>query len=66
MLCELVELLLLSQMSHLPNIICKIFEENWLRIYLKANLKSVDLLDVNIDIGTGIFKPLVQQNNVQI
>ena len=44
--------------------ICKIFERNGLQIDICANMKSVNFLDINIDISTGIFKPYVKPNNV--
>ena len=31
-----------------------------------ANLKSVDFLDINMDISTGVFKPYVKPNNVPL
>ena len=33
---------------------------------IKANIKSVDLLDISIDIRTGIIKPFVKPNNVPL
>ena len=44
--------------------ICKIFEKYGLEI--NANLKSVEFLDINMDISTGVFKPYVKPNNVPL
>ena len=38
--------------------ICKIFQDHGLKITIEANLKSVNFLDVNFNLETGIFKPL--------
>ena len=46
--------------------ICKIFEKNGLKIEIKANLKNVDFLDINMDITTGVYKPYVKPNNVPL
>ena len=46
--------------------ICRIFEKNGLRVEIKANLKTVDFLDVTLDIETGIFKPFVKPNNIPL
>ena len=42
---------------------CSIFTTNNLRITIEANLKSVDFLDITIDLRTGIHKPYMKPNN---
>ena len=35
--------------------ICTVFEKNGLRVEIKANLRTVDFLDITMDIETGIY-----------
>ena len=37
-----------------------------MKIDIKANLKTVDFLDINMNIETGIYKPFVKPNNVPL
>ena len=46
--------------------ICKVFENNGLKVEIKANLKTVDFLDITMEIETGIYKPYVKPNNVPL
>ena len=46
--------------------ICKVFENNGLKVDIKANLKTVDFLDITMEIETGIYKPYVKPNNVPL
>ena len=43
--------------------ICRIFRENNLKITIEANLKTVNFLDVTLDLNTGIYKPYMKPNN---
>ena len=49
-----------------PHRLDGLFEKNGLRVEIKANLKTVDFLDVTLDIETGIFKPFVKPNNIPL
>ena len=46
--------------------ICKIIDQNGLRVDIKANMKTVDFLDVTFDIETGIYKSYVKPNNIPL
>ena len=46
--------------------ICKIFKENHLKITIDANLKTVDFLDITMDLRTGIHKPFMKENNTPL
>ena len=37
-----------------------------MKIEITVNVKSVNFLDINMDISTGIFKPYVKENNVPL
>ena len=43
--------------------ICRIFRENNLKITIEANLKTVNFLDVTLDLNTGLYKPYMKPNN---
>ena len=40
--------------------ICKIYQQNSLSIEIQVNAKSVDFLDINLDLRTGIYKPFMK------
>ena len=46
--------------------ICRIFQEHGLKITIEANLKSVNFLDVNFNLETGIFKPYMKPNDTPL
>ena len=52
-----------QQVERVEKQICEIFRENGLKISVEANLKSVDFLDVKMDLGTDTFKPYIKPNN---
>ena len=43
--------------------ICKIVQDNDLKITIEANKKNVNFLDVNFDLTTGIYKPYMKPND---
>ena len=43
--------------------ICKIYQQNSLSIEIQVNAKSVDFLDINLDLRTGIYKPFMKPND---
>ena len=43
--------------------ICKIFKQNDLNITIEANKKTVDFLDITLDLRTGIYKPYRKPNS---
>ena len=43
--------------------ICEVFRKNGLKISVEANLKSVEFLDVKMDLATSTFKPYIKPNN---
>ena len=43
--------------------ICKIFQENGLKITIEANLKCVDFLDVHLDLPSGTYRPYHKPNS---
>ena len=46
--------------------ICKIFKENNLKITIEANHKTVNFLDVTMNLTTGEYKPYIKPNNVPL
>ena len=42
--------------------LCRIFSENGFKITVQANMKSVDFLDINLNLETGVFKPYMKPN----
>ena len=44
--------------------ICEIFRRNGLKISVEANLKSVEFLDVKMDLPTNSYKPYIKPNNL--
>ena len=43
--------------------ICKIFEQNHLRITITVNTKIVNFLDITLDLDTGEYKPYMKEND---
>ena len=43
--------------------ICKIFANNDLKITIEANIKSIDYLDITMDLRAGTYKPFMKPNN---
>jgi hypothetical protein len=46
--------------------ICKVFEDNSLSITIEANQKSVNFLDINMDLRTEIYKPFMKENDAPL
>ena len=46
--------------------ICKIFKDNGLKITIQVNLKTVDFLDITMDLQTGEYKPYMKPNNTRL
>ena len=55
-----------QQLDHVRTEICRIFKENKLKITIHANMKRVDFLDVTIDLESGLFKPNMKPNVLQL
>ena len=43
--------------------ICRIFEQNGLSITTNVNSKTVDFLDITLDLNTGVYKPYMKEND---
>ena len=54
------------QIELLKKELCKIFAKNKLKITIEANLKTVDFLDITMDLRSGIFKPYMKPNNTPL
>ena len=54
------------QVENLKKKICAIFRENGLKITIEANQKSVDFLDINMNLDNGIFKPYMKPNDTPL
>ena len=54
------------QIEMMKKKVCKIFEENGLKVTIEANAKQVNFLDVTLDLTNGIYKPYMKENNVPI
>ena len=46
--------------------ICKVFEENGLKITIEANMKVVNFLDITFDLSTGVYKPFMKDNDIPV
>jgi hypothetical protein len=46
--------------------ICQIFSENNLHITVEANKKSVDFLDITLDLRSGTYEPFMKDNNTPL
>ncbi len=54
------------QTENIKKKICKIFNENDLRITIKANLKSINFLDITMDLRSAQFKPYMKDSNTPL
>lgn len=54
------------QIEQIKKEMCKIFNSNNLKITIEANLKSVNFLDVTIDLRTGTCSPYMKPNNTPL
>ena len=54
------------QVEQIKKQICKIFSDNKLKITIQANMKSVDFLDITMDLRNGIYKPYMKPNNTPL
>jgi hypothetical protein len=54
------------QIEKIKKEICKTFTTNNLRITIEANLKSVDFLDITMDLRNGKYKPYMKPNNTPL
>ena len=43
--------------------LCRIFQANGLNITAEANLKSVNFLDINLNLETGLYRPYMKEND---
>ena len=46
--------------------VCQIFKENGLRITIEANVESVNFLDINMNLKTGLYKPYIKPNETPL
>ncbi len=46
--------------------ICKVFTNNSLKITIEANMKTVDFLDITMDLSSGTHKPFMKPNNIPL
>ena len=54
------------QIEQIKKDICKIFKQNKLKITIEVNMKTVDFLDITMDLRTGINKPFMKANNTPL
>ena len=54
------------QIENMKKKICKIFANSKLKITIEANLKTVDFLDITMDLKSGIHKPYMKPNNTPL
>ena len=54
------------QNENIKKKICKIFNDEGLKITIEANVKVVDFLDITLDINRDIFKPYMKPNNIPL
>jgi hypothetical protein len=54
------------QIENIKKKICKIFTNNKLKITIEANLKTVDFLDITMDLKSDIHKPYMKPNNTTL
>ena len=45
---------------------CKIFNLQGLKIAIEANIKSVNFLDINLDLNSGVYKPFMKPNDTPL
>ena len=51
------------QIEGIKKKICQVFSRNGLKVTIEANSKSVNFLDINMDLRTEIFKPFIKEND---
>ena len=54
------------QIENIKKEICNIFKQNNLSITIEANHKTVNFLDITMDLRTGIYKPFMKPNNTPL
>ena len=54
------------QREKLKQELVKVFHEEGLRITIEANIHSVDFLNVNLDLKTGLHKPFLKPNQTPL
>ena len=54
------------QREKLKQELVKVFQSEGLRITTEANMHSVDFLDVNLDLQTGLYKPYKKPNHTPL
>ena len=52
-----------KQAEQIKKEICKVFAKNKLKITIEANAKTVDFLDITMDLRTETYKPYMKPNN---
>ena len=55
-----------KQIENIKKEICKIFTKNNLKITIEANMKTVDFLDITMDLNSCIHKPFMKPNNTPL
>ena len=55
-----------KQIEKIKKEICQIFANNNLKITIEANKKTVDFLDITMDLITGFHKPYMKPNNIPL
>ena len=54
------------QVEILKKKICEIFRKNKLEVTIDANLKTVDFLDITMELQTDTFRPFIKPNTVPL
>ena len=54
------------QIEILKKKICKVFENNKLKVTIEANAKIVNFLDITLDLSTSIYKPYMKENDTPV
>ena len=54
------------QTENVKKEMCKILKAQGLNITIDANIKTVNFLDVNLDLSSGIFKPYMKPNDTPL
>lgn len=55
-----------KETEHIKKKICEVFKKNKLNITINANMKTIDFLDITMDLVTGIHKPYMKPNNTPL
>ena len=53
-----------KQVETIKQEISKTFQHNGLKITIQANKKSIDFLDITLDLKNNLYKPYQKQNNI--